>query len=141
MRIYRISFLLRSPSVGWDFKDKYHRSLPEALVEAVKNALAPVMPVYQNKGSVQHHFYVATDYSAEQHKTMAGDLLATVVPDENLRKMVIVSVTEPDTAERGREIRKKTQEVELSLDADFNELYIEHMFFFLLLNLINPVPE
>ena len=117
MKIYRISFLLRSPSVGWDYKDKYHRNLPEALVEAVKNALAPVMPVYQSKGSVQHHFYVVTDYSAEQYKTMAGDLLTTLIPDENLRKMIIVSVTEPD----GNELDSLRQKVEPQENLQFWE--------------------
>ena len=118
MRIYRISFLLRSPSVGWDYRDKYHRNLPEALLEAVKNAVAPVMPVYQSKGSVQHHFYVATDDSAEQHKTMAGDLLTTLIPDENLRKMIIVSVTEPD----GNELDSLRQKVEPQENLQFWEM-------------------
>ena len=99
MKIYRISFLLRSPSVSWEYKEKYKRNLPEALAESMKIIMAPAEPVRQSKGSVQHHFYVAADYSAEQHKTMAIDLLTKLIPDENLRKMVIVSVTEPDTAE------------------------------------------
>ena len=117
MKIYRISFLLRSPSVGWDYKDKYHRSLPEELAAAMRNALNPVEPVCQSKGSVQHHFYVATDYSAEQHKTMAAELLVSLIPDENLRKMIIVSVAEPD----GKELEELRGKVEIQDNPHFWE--------------------
>ena len=118
MKIYRISFLLRSPSVNWNFKEKYSRNLPDELADAMKTALAPAMPVCQSKGSVQHHFYVATDYSAEQHKTMAADLLATLIPDENLRKMIIVSVTEPD----GNELDSLRQKAETQDNLQFWEV-------------------
>ena len=118
MKIYKISFLLRSPSVGWEYKDKYHRNLAEELTAAMEKAMVPAKPVYRSKGSVQHHFYVASEQSAEQQKTMAGELLNAMIPDGDLRKMVIVSVTEPD----GLELEELRQKVEIQDNPQFWEM-------------------
>lgn len=99
MSILRISFLLRSPSVNWDYKTENQRDLAEDLHNAMNQMLAPAKPVRHSKGSVQHHFYVATDFSAEQHKAKARKVLESLIPDEKVRKKVILSITEPDEKE------------------------------------------
>lgn len=115
MNIYRISFLFRSPSVSWDYKEANNRDLVEDLTQAVEQALAPIKPVRSNQGSVRHHFYVATDTDAEQHKSLAVKALETLIPDENIRKLIIVSVTEPD----GEEMDKLRQNVDPQQNPEF----------------------
>ena len=95
MSILRISFLLRSPSVNWEYKNANKRDLVQDLTEALAKALAPEQPVRRSKGSVQHHFYIAAAGEAEKYKAMAGKLLEQMIPDADTRKMIMVSVTEP----------------------------------------------
>ena len=45
MRIYRISFLFRSPSVSWDYKSANDRDLAEDITKALEEALAPAKPI------------------------------------------------------------------------------------------------
>ena len=99
MSILKISFFLRSPSVGWKYKEANNRELAEDLTRAMQEALAPSVPVCQRKGSVQHHFYVATQLGAEQQKTLVHQMLEKLIPDEKIRRMILVSVTEPDRNE------------------------------------------
>lgn len=101
MSIYKISFLLRSPSVVWSYKTANQRDLVEDLASGLEQAAA-TRTVRQSQGTVQHHFYLASRATAEQHKRMAGQLLERLIPDEELRKNVIISVTEPDRAEMSR---------------------------------------
>ena len=117
MSLFKISFLLRSPSVGWDYKAANHRDLAEDIAKAVEKALAPSKPVRKSKGSVQHHFYVITDHSAEQHKTIAGKLLEELIPDEAVRKMIIISITEPN----GEEMDQLRNSVDTQENAQFWE--------------------
>ena len=99
MGIFKISFLLRSPAVGWDYKAANQRELADDLAAQVANSLSPVKPIRMSKGSFQHHFYVAADSSAEQYAALAGKILEALLPDVQTRKQVIVSVTEPDSTE------------------------------------------
>ena len=115
MSILKISFLLRSPSVGYDFKAANDRDLGDSITEALTKALAPVKPVRCSRGSVQHYFYIASDTSAEQNKAAAVKMLETLIPDEKLRNMIVITVTEPD----GEEMDKLRQTVDISENADF----------------------
>ncbi len=115
MSIYRISFLFRSPSVSWDYKAANKRELSEDLAELVEQAMASVKPVYNRKGSVQHHFYVATESDAEQNKSAIVKLLEERIADETVRKQIIVSVTEPDEDE----LNKLRETVDVQESATF----------------------
>lgn len=99
MRIYRISFLLRSLSIGWNYKQANKRDLADDIAKAVEQAVAPAKPVYTRRGGVQYHFYIAAESTAEQHKTLASKVLEELIPDEETRKMIIISITEPDQNE------------------------------------------
>ena len=115
MRIYKISFLFRTPSVGWDYKSANNRDLADDIAKAVEEALAPTRPVRNRKSSVQHNFYIATNTGAEQHKSLIGKVLEKLIPDEAIRKQLIVSVTEPD----GEEMDKLRQTVNVEDNVDF----------------------
>ena len=99
MSIVKISFLVRSPSVGWDYKEATKRDLAKDLAEQVTSSLAPIKPVYLSKGSLQHHFYLAVDGEPGEYVQLARKILETLLPDEQTRKKVIVSVTEPNCEE------------------------------------------
>ena len=99
MNIVKISFLVRSPSVGWDYKENTKRELADDLAERVTDSLAPNKPVHMRKGSVQHHFYLATEVEPEEYAKLARKILEALLPDEKFRKQVIVSVTEPNSEE------------------------------------------
>lgn len=99
MSIFKISFLLRSPAVGWDYKAANQRELGEDLAAQIASSLSPIKPVRLSKGSFQHHFYLASDSSPEQYTALAGKILETLLPDSETRKKVIISVTEPDSEE------------------------------------------
>ncbi len=99
MSILRISFLLRSPSVGWDYKAEKGRSLADDIVSELEKLLSPKKPVRISKSSVQHHFYVVSDTDAEQHRITVNEMLDKLVDNEDTRKLIIVSVTEPDSTE------------------------------------------
>ncbi|MBR5479667.1 MAG: AAA family ATPase [Clostridia bacterium] len=99
MSIYRISFMLRAMSINWDYKAANSRDLADDLVGAMEKALSPAKPVHSRKGSIQHHFYIASDISAEENKSIAYDALEKLIPDEEMRKLIVVSVTEPDENE------------------------------------------
>ena len=99
MSIYRISFMLRALSVNWDYKAANKRNLAEDIANAMENALSPAKPVHSKKGSIQHHFYVTSDMSAEENKAIAYKALEALIPDEEMRKMIVVSVTEPGDEE------------------------------------------
>lgn len=115
MRIYKISFLFRTPSVGWDYKSANNRDLADDIAKAVEEVLAPTRPVRNRKSSVQHNFYIATNTGAEQHKSLIGKVLEKLIPDEAIRKQIIVSVTEPD----GEEMDKLRQTVNVEDNVDF----------------------
>lgn len=95
MSIVKISFLVRSPSVSWDYQEATKRELAKDLAQQVISSLAPVKPVQLSKGSLQHHFYLAVDGEPEEYAQLARKILQTLLPDEQARKKVIVSVTEP----------------------------------------------
>ena len=99
MRIYKISFLFRTPSVGWSYKSANDRELAEDIARAVEEALVPAKPVRSRKSSVQHNFYIAAAGSAEQYKTLVSQALEKLIPDGEIRRQIIISVTEPDSAE------------------------------------------
>ena len=99
MRVFKVSFLMRSPSVNWEYKAANNRDLADDLTAALEKAVAPAKPVRLSKGSIQHHFYIETDSTAEQHREAAAKLLEALIPDEKLRKMIIISVTEPGQEE------------------------------------------
>ena len=111
MAILKISFLLRSPTVNWNYKSAHQRELADALSDALKKDLAPAVPVRCSKGSVQHHFYVASELTIEQHKTIVSQMLEKLIPDQDIRKMIIVSVTEPGGTEM-EELRKSVDPTE-----------------------------
>ena len=98
MSIYKISLLLRSPAVSWQYKSANKRELAEDLDQALGKNL-PVKPVRRSNGSVQHHFYIASESSAEQHKAMVAEILKTLLPSEEDRSKVIISISEPDHEE------------------------------------------
>ncbi len=106
MGVLKISFLLRSPTIGWDYKSANNRALSDDLASALEKAMAPAKLVYDGKGSVQYHFYVATDTDAEQQKAAAKKILEQLISDEKTRSMIIVSVTEPGDEEINQ-LRKK----------------------------------
>ena len=58
MRVFKVSFLMRSPSVNWEYKAANNRDLAEDLTAAMEKAVAPAKPVHRSKGSIQHHFYI-----------------------------------------------------------------------------------
>ena len=118
MSILRISFMLRSPSVVWNYKETNNRELAEDLAKAMQETLAPSVPVRQSKGSVQHHFYVVTETGTEQQKTLVNQMLAKLIPDEKIRRMIIVSVTEPDR----NEIENLRKEIDTSQNPKFWEM-------------------
>ena len=99
MGIYKISFLLRSPSVGWEYKAANKRELGDDIAAALEKMLAPAKPVRSSRGAVQHHFYIATETSAEQSKAAVGRMLENLIPDAELRNMIIISITEPNSQE------------------------------------------
>ena len=99
MSIYKISLLLRSPSVGWDYKAEKNSDLAADIAQIMAQKLAPAKPVRCSQGSVQHHFYVAADTSCEQCREMMAGLLEKLLPDAEVRKKVIISVSEPDAQE------------------------------------------
>lgn len=99
MHIYRISFLFRSVELTANYKKANNRDLVEAIAEAVEKELAPTKPVRARKSGVRHLFYVATDSTAEQHRTLVGQILEALIPDQEDRKLVVVSITEPDDDE------------------------------------------
>lgn len=49
MSILKVSFLLRSPSVGWSYKSDKNRELAEDLAAAMEKLTAPIKPVRQVK--------------------------------------------------------------------------------------------
>ena len=108
MNIYKISFLFRSPSVKWDYKDAKGTELADDLAAAVTKAVEPSKAVRRDKGSFQLHFYVASDHSAEQYKALMDRLLQELVSDDGIRKKIIVSITEPD----GNELKDLRQAVD-----------------------------
>ena len=118
MSIYRISFLLRSPSVSWEYKSANQRDLGDDLAKALEQAMEPVKPVRHSKSNVQHHFYVASEYGAEQQKLMASRLLETLIPEAEKRRMIVVTVTEPN----GDEIEDLRQKVDPRDNVQFWEL-------------------
>ena len=97
MGIFKISFLFRSPSVAWDYKSANGRDLAACISSALEDALAPAKPICSSKGNTQHHFYVATNNSAEQSKTVAMKVLETLIPDEKTRKLICIAVTEANS--------------------------------------------
>jgi len=99
MSIIKISFLLRSLSASWEYKKSTDNELWSDLAAKLEAKLSPVKPLQQPKGSVQCHFYIAADSSTDQCKKMVMELLAAMIPDEDTRKKIIVSVTEPDDEE------------------------------------------
>lgn len=99
MSIVKISFLVRSPSVSWDYKEATQRELAKDLAEQVISSLAPVKPVHLCKGSLQHHFYLDAEAELATYVQLARKILETLLPDEQMRKKVIVSVTEPNGEE------------------------------------------
>ncbi|MBE6917740.1 MAG: AAA family ATPase [Ruminococcaceae bacterium] len=115
MNILRISFLLRSPSVCRDYKSANDKDLVAELTNALEGILSPAKPVCSSRGSVQHHFYVATEADPEQNKAAVRKMLEALIPDETLRKMIVVSVTEPD----GDEIDKLRQKVDTNDNTAF----------------------
>ncbi|MBE6943670.1 MAG: AAA family ATPase [Ruminococcaceae bacterium] len=115
MSIYKISFLLRSPSVGWEYKSTNRRELSEDLAKAIEKLIAPQKPVLSKKGSVQFHFYIASGASAEQNKAAVSKLLETLISDEAMRKMIVISVTEPS----GEEMNNLRQTVDTKDNAAF----------------------
>ena len=102
MRVFKVSFLMRSPSVNWEYKAANSRDLADDLTAAMEKAVAPVKPIRLSKGTIQHHFYVDSEGTAEQHREIAARLLASLIPDEKLRRMIIISVTEPEQEELDR---------------------------------------
>ena len=99
MSIIKISFLLRSLSARWDYKKAADRELWEDLAAKLEANLSPIKPLRLSKGSVQCHFYVAADSDTTQCKALAMETLSSLIPDEEMRKKIIVSVTEPDDEE------------------------------------------
>ena len=97
MGVFKISFLIRSPSISADYKSANKRDLAEDIAKAMEKIM--VKPIRSSKGSVQHHFYVTSDASAEQNKAEAIKLLETLIPDEETRKQIIISVSEPNSEE------------------------------------------
>ncbi len=115
MGILKISFLLRSPTVGWDYKSANNSDLSEDLARSIEKIMAPSRPVRDHKGSVQYHFYVATDLDVEQQKAIAKKILEGLIPDENTRKLIVISVTEPNE----EEIAKLKQSVNIEENIPF----------------------
>ncbi len=109
MGILKISFLLRSPSVAWDYKSTNQSDLFEDLTKALETVLAPTKPIYDRKGNVQYHCYVATSANAQQQKAVATKLLENLALDENSRKMIIISVVEPQEDEL-KNVQKKARD-------------------------------
>ena len=109
MRVFKVSFLMRSPSVNWEYKAANNRDLADDLTAALEKAVAPAKPVRLSKGSIQHHFYIEADSTAEQHREAAAKLLEALIPDEKLRKMIIISVTEPGQ-EEVEKLRREAKE-------------------------------
>jgi len=106
MHIYRISFLFRSPSISWKYKQAKQRNLADDLAKAVAEALAPAKPIRHSKNSVQHHFYTVSERSTEQEKATIINAVAALIPDDEIRKMIVITVIEPDGAEI-EELRQK----------------------------------
>lgn len=96
MGVLKISFLLKSPSVSWNYKSAKNSSLSDDLAAAIAETIAPSKPVCDKKSSVQFHFYIATDSDAEQQKSVAKKILEELITDEETRRMIVISVTEPD---------------------------------------------
>jgi polyhydroxyalkanoate synthesis regulator phasin len=99
MTVLKVSFMLRSPSVGWDYKSANKSALSDDLANALAKESKFARPVDDIKGSVQFNFYVATESDAEQQKAAAKRILESLIKDEKVRGMVIVTVTEPDEEE------------------------------------------
>lgn len=111
MSIYKISFLIRSPSVNWEYKNANQRDLAEDLAKAVAEILSPAKPVRLSKSSIQHHFYAVSTRSAEQEKKLVVQQLAILIPNDDIRKMIVVTVTEPSITEI-EELRQKVDPAE-----------------------------
>ena len=114
MSIVKISFLLRTISARWDYKEATSRDFWEDLTEKLESSLNPVKPLRQPKGSVQYHFYVASDSTTDQCRNIAAQVLAAMFPNEDDRKKVILSVTEPD----GDELSELKKSCADSLDSN-----------------------
>ena len=99
MSIIKISFLLRSLSARWEYNKATNGELWEDLAAKLAAKLSPAKPLQQPKGSVQCHFYIAADSSTDLCKATVMVVLASMIPDEETRKKIIVSVTEPDDDE------------------------------------------
>lgn len=117
MGVLKISFLLKSPSVNWNYKSVKNSNLSDDLADAIAKTTAPSKPVCDSKSSVQFHFYVATDSDTEQQKAIAKKILEELITDEATRKMIVISVTEPD----GDEIKKLQQSANVSDNKAFWE--------------------
>ena len=117
MRVFKVSFLMRSPSVNWEYKAANSRDLADDLTAAMEKAVAPVKPIRLSKGTIQHHFYVDSEGTAEQHREIAARLLASLIPDEKLRRMIIISVTEPEQEELDRLKQAANTEVKAEMPA------------------------
>lgn len=115
MSILKVSFLLRSPSVGWSYKSDKNRELAEDLAAAMEKLTAPIKPVRSSKGNVQHHFYLVTDIDAEQQKASVSNMLEKLIEDEKLRSMIVISVTVPDA----EELKKLQETATIDNNPDF----------------------
>ena len=99
MSIIKISFLLRSLSARWEYNKATDRELWADLAAKLEARLSPVKPLQQPKGTVQCHFYVAADSNIDQCKALVMEVLSTLIPNEETRKKIIVSITEADDEE------------------------------------------
>ncbi len=110
MNLIKISVLLRSPSVLWDYKRTNERDFWQDLSEQLLNKL-PVAPVQKCNGSFQHLFFLATDKDADALQALTCGILDDLITDADAREMLSVVAVTP-TAEELADLKKNVDEAE-----------------------------
>ncbi len=92
MAIYKISFLLSSPTVKEEYKAAKNADLIEDLAKAVASLMAPAKPLHVSPGDLRHHFFAASESDVERIRADVNKKLAELVPEERLRRSIIFCI-------------------------------------------------
>jgi len=92
MKIVKISVLLRSTDLVWDYKAEKQSDFWDDLCRQLQDAFPDVPSFRKKNGSFQHCFYYATDLEAEDCKKRVKETLTRLLPEQKVSSVILSAV-------------------------------------------------
>ena len=112
MNIFKISVLIRKPTVVWDYKKNNGSDFWDDLNGAIKKAFTPELFASENKSSFQHIIYIPAERDSEGLKNEVGDIVSSLFSGADGANDVIIVVNSVESEELSALRKKDLQGIE-----------------------------